>query len=112
MEARPEGAGPSSGLLLPPEWALPAAEEPPTAGPPQHLRVRMRVTHHQGQAQAGRGPCGQGRESLCWSRPPRHRGSCSAGGPVSASAGASRWVFLNLLGYPTSLSHLSYSAGR
>lgn len=89
MEARPEGAGPSSGLLLPPEWALPAAEEPPTAGPPQHLRVRMRVTHHQGQAQAGRGPCGQGRESLCWSRPPRHRGSCSAGGPVSASAGAS-----------------------
>lgn len=89
VEARPEGAGPSSGLLLPPEWALPAAEEPPTAGPPQHLRVRMRVTHHQGQAQAGRGPCGQGRESLCWSRPPRHRGSCSAGGPVSASAGAS-----------------------
>lgn len=48
MEARPEGAVPSSGLLLPPEWALPAAEEPPTAGPPQHLRVRMRVTHHPG----------------------------------------------------------------
>lgn len=53
MEARPEVAGLSSGLLLPPERALQAAEAPPTAGPPQHLRVRMRVTHHQGQAQAG-----------------------------------------------------------
>lgn len=81
-----------------------AAEAPPTAGPPQHLRVRMRVTHHQGEAQAGQGPCGQGGESLCWSRPLRPEVPARPRALSQPLQEPRRWVFLNLLSDPISVT--------
>lgn len=64
----------------------------------------MRVTHHQGEAQAGRGPCGQGGESLCWSRPLRPEVPARPGVLSQPLQEPRRWVFLNLLSDPISVT--------